>query len=295
MRPDAPSRTALVVAGGVVFAAGEPAMQDIVDPDAARLTRSMLRMNAMGNRLLRLIDSRAGRILIRLIERCTIPGVIRHWNCRKRWFEQAWRRAHVDGFDTMVVLGSGFDTLSLRVAIEPGASIRTIDVDHPATLAARRYGIAGHVPQSHTLVEHDLGQSGLGVALGGAISADSSTFVLIEGVLMYLEPGRVSRLFAELSSLKLRRLRVAFTFMECSESAPPAFRPRSRLVDLWLRWRGEPFRSGLDPDELKKWLEEQGFQLLDFSRTPGRAEGDANMLRGECAAVADRIEPPRHA
>jgi len=295
MRPDTPSRTALVVSAGVVFAAGEPAMQGIVDPEAARWTRLLLRTNPQGNRLLRLVDSWAGRMLIRLMERCTIPGVIRHWNSRKRWIEQAWRIASADGFDTLVVLGSGFDTLSLRIALAPDNETRTIDVDHPVTLTARRTGIAGLVSPSHLLVEHDLCQPGLGAAIGAAIPMKSSVFVLIEGVLMYLSPGRVSELFSELAALKAERLRVAFTFMEGSGSRPPAFRPRSRLVDGWLRWRGEPFRSGLDPENLASWLESRGYRLADFSTTPGRAPGCIHPLRGECAAVANRIEPPHRA
>lgn len=290
MKADAPSRTALVVAGGVVFAAGEPGLRAIIPPESVELTRVLLGATSQGRRLLRWIDARVGRSVLRLLERATIPGIVAHWVCRKRWIEEAWVAARAEGFDTLVVLGSGLDTLSLRVARETDNTARIIDVDHPATLAARRTGIASAGGASPRLVAHDLGGPGLQRAIGGALTPDSSTFVILEGVLMYLEPGRVDQLFSEIAGLPGRRLRVAFTFMETRGAAPPAFRPRSGFIDFWLARRGEPFRSGLDPDSLPGWLGQRGFALRALSPTPGHSRAPGTLPRGECAAVANAAQ-----
>ncbi len=218
-----------------------------------------------------------------MLERWTIPGIVRHWVCRKQWLEAAWRAAQDDAYDTLIVLGCGFDTLSLR------SSANAIDVDHPATLSVRRAALAQLNLRNHALIEHDLSAPGLRRKLEAALPSAVSTFVLIEGVLMYLDARGTDDLFAELRDLRSGRLRVAFTFMESPGGDPPAFRPRSRLVDAWLRLRGEPFRSGLDPCELAGWLRQRGFQLIGYSATPGRTNADACVLRGESAAVADRI------
>lgn len=285
---DGPSRTALVVAGGVAYAAGDPQLKGLVEPEAAKFTRRMLQYARP--RLLRLIDSPLGRWAIRTLERWTIPGIIRHWNCRKVWLAQAWESARHDNFDTLVILGSGFDTLSLRVAQSAGGAIQTIDVDHPATLRARQSAVSDFSHPSHTFIAHDLGHPDVGETLRPAISNERSVFVVIEGVLMYLEPERVEELFRELAAMQLRNLRIAFSFMERLGDAPPAFRPRSRLVDIWLGLRREPFRSGLDPKELNAWLRKLGYQLLKYAASPDDAPTTDTKLRGEGVALADRVE-----
>ena len=287
MTGDAPSRTSLAVAAGVVFAAGEPALAEILPREAADLSRVLLSATSQGRKLLRWIDSRAGRIGLRLLDRCTVPGIIGHWVCRKRWIEDAWQAARREGFDTLVVLGSGFDTLSWRIAREADPSVRTIDLDHPATLVARRAGIASAGGPSPFLVEYDLRHKGLDRILSADLLGQSSTFVLIEGVLMYFDSHRISELFSELAALPARRLRVAFTFMEISHDGRPAFRPSNPLVDLWLRWRGEPFYSGFDCESLESWLRQHGFSLREFAQRPGHSYvGLICLPRGECAAIA---------
>lgn len=284
MKPGQPSRTALLVAGGICFAANEPELRGLVDAEAVRLTRLLLGACGPGRNLLRWIDSTQRRTLLKLLERCTIPGIVRHWICRKRWIEASWRAAQRDGFDTLVVLGCGFDTLSLRA----GETAHVIDVDRTPVLTVRRAALARLGLRDHALIEHDLEAPGLDRQLARALAPTSSTFVLIEGVLMYLEPSRVDDLFAELRELSGQRLRIGFTFMESPRGAAPAFRPRSRLVDAWLRWRREPFRSGLDPSELRGWLRQHGFELTHYSPTPARADAGLLSLRGEAVALADR-------
>jgi methyltransferase (TIGR00027 family) len=283
-----PSGTALIVAAGIVLAARDSSLQAVVDPEIVRLTREMLACTRKGRRLLGWIDSPRRRILLRSLERVTIPGIIAHWTCRKHWLAKMWETARRDGFNTLLTLGSGLDARSLCVARREGECVATVDVDHPATLAVRRRAITGLVGSSHRLIEHDFSRAGLTAALQDALGQDSSVFVLAEGLLMYLDAARVDGLFAELARAPARRLRIAFTFMETRAGSAASFHPRSRLIDTWLRWRGEPFRSGLDPGSLAAWLDRSGFRLIEFSARPGRTGDRFGLLRGECAAVAER-------
>ena len=52
------------------------------------------------------------------MERATHPGIVRHWMLRKKWIELRVRAAIADGADQVVVLGAGFDTLGVRMAVE---------------------------------------------------------------------------------------------------------------------------------------------------------------------------------
>lgn len=283
------SSTAIVVAGGVVLAAEDATLRGCVLPDAAPLSRALLRTTAAGRVILKMVGSRIGRSALRLLERLTIPGIVGHWNCRKCWIDDAWKQARGDGYDTILVLGSGFDTLSLRVARSHGDRVRVIDVDHPATLAARRAGVSDLGGRAPIMIEHDLGTPGVCRALGTHIGEDTSVFVVIEGVLMYFDAARVESLLAEVASIPARRLRVAFTYMEESPEGVAAFRPHSLLVHAWLSIIGEPFRSCMKPESIAALLGAHGFVLRDMSSRPGHSLVERALAGGEGAVVAERV------
>jgi hypothetical protein len=53
--------------------------------------------------------------------------------------------------------------------------------------------------------------------------------------------------------------------MELDERGRPRFRDASRLLDVWLRARGEPFRWGIRPDALGGFLEPLGFRVREVA------------------------------
>jgi O-methyltransferase involved in polyketide biosynthesis len=105
-----------------------------------------------------------------------------------------------------------------------------------------------------------------------------STFVVAEGVLMYLPPATAHALLeATLPALSPRAVRILFSYM-----ASPGFRPASRAVQAWLRWRGEPFRWLAEPSALEAALRAKGLHLDAHLPAPfddGAAADTA--LRGE--------------
>lgn len=262
-------------------------MQGVVPPQAVAFSRTLMSATANGRRLLRWIDSPTGRWVLRCVERCTIPGMVGHWNCRKRWIDDAWQQAQSEGFNTLIIAGSGFDTLSLRATRKANQHVHAIDLDHPNTLRARRSGIELLGGPGPTLIEHDLGEPGLQRALEGALPEDANTLIVIEGVLMYLDPARVTALLSEFASLPSKRLRLVFTFMELSQRGKPAFAPRSWLVDTWLSLVGEPFCSGMTPQSLREMLSMHGFTPREVERHPGHSLTQLKLPSGECAVVAD--------
>jgi hypothetical protein len=57
------------------------------------------------------------------------------------------------------------------------------------------------------------------------------------------------------------RSAIIFTFMEPRRDGRIAFRHSGKLVDWWLRRRGEPFRWGILRDELSAYLSLQELAL----------------------------------
>ncbi len=288
MRADSPSSTAMVIAGATVFASFDASLRGHIPDGAVEWSESMLRQTRGGRAMLRSVRSRWGRFCWRMVESWTHPGIVAHFMRRKWWIEEAWRSAGLDGFDHLVTLGSGYDTLSLRHH-ERGEATVAIDVDHPATLRVRAAAVAQRgMKCPPVLIANDLGTPGIGAVLTGVVPPGARVFVVAEGLFMYLTGERVAGVMNELRRVPCRSMRVLFTFMEHGADSSPAFRPASRLVDLWLALRGEPFRWGLERGRVAPWIEAQGWNVRSYTSTPGWDGALPPRLTGECAVIADR-------
>jgi methyltransferase (TIGR00027 family) len=76
------------------------------------------------------------------------------------------------------------------------------------------------------------------------------TFWIAEGLLMYFPADVVSSLMKTLSTLSAPGSEFAFTFMEKQGDGQLRFDSQTKLVDSWLRRRGEPFLWGTTRREL---------------------------------------------
>jgi len=281
VKPDRPSATSRLIAAATVLAARSPADADLVPPGASEWSEAFLSTSPIDRAVLRALHTRLGRGLGRLLERLMLPGIVRHFHLRKRWIEHAWNKGQAEGFNQLVVLGAGLDTLGVRTSRNP--AIRVIEADHPATQSIKR-----RVFPSDTriqLVEARLDQPGWSAPVAAAIDPSCSTFVVIEGVLMYLGEDQARRVLAELAALPVPALRVAFTFLSRARNVASGFQRRNHLMSWWLRSRGEPFKWMIFSEELAHFVEQSGFSLQ--SLVDGQTLG--GELQGESIAVADRF------
>ena len=92
----------------------------------------------------------------------------------------------------VVVLGAGFDTLGVRLAVER-PDLRVVEIDHPATLAVKRsvverkLGCGGPVMAEADFSRDDGTES---LLPPGVIDRTRRTVFLAEGLLMYLPEAR---------------------------------------------------------------------------------------------------------
>jgi methyltransferase (TIGR00027 family) len=174
----------------------------------------------------------------------------------------------------VVVLGAGFDTLCAELkAASPG--LGCFEIDHPATQAVKR---AATPAEGVVYIAADLARQELAALLLAhpQFRAGASTLFVAEGLLMYVPPDAVDALFAQMA-IAAPACQVAFTWLEPQADGRPNFRGRSRLVDAWLRWRGEPFLSGMARAALSRFLADQGFALQ-------AVKASCDLVDGECAA-----------
>lgn len=304
MRDEKPSQTALLIARAMVFLSCDPAARVLVPAEAAEAYRWFLESaDPAAARLAALSGGFAPlRALTYFSETFVIPGITLHYAVRKRFLEDAARTALTAGASQVVALGAGLDTLALRLHRER-PDVRFFEVDHPATQRLKRRAFEAHHrigPNLH-LVELDLARSTLEETLlavpGYAPGAD--TFLVAEGLSMYLQPAEMDGIFAFLRAHTGPGSRFAFTFMEPRADGRVDFASSSLLVRSWLRAVGEPFTWGLRCSELPPYLAGRGFSLVELAGAdtlrarylaPAGLAG-RRLAAGEWIAVAARVTP----
>ncbi|MES2757445.1 MAG: SAM-dependent methyltransferase [Pseudomonadota bacterium] len=280
MKRDKPSNTALIVAAGLQLVRPAPATAALLPDEAIRRGQALLRI--AHPRMAGLLEKAWFRALCHALERATLPGICLHFALRKRALRDHAHAAIAAGCSQLVVLGAGLDTLCMELrAAYP--RLCCIEIDHPATQAGKR-GAAGAGGHDIDFIGADLARRSLSDVLAScaAFRREAPTLFVAEGLLMYLPLEGVAALFAQMAAAAPDS-RVAFTWMETQADGLPNFRPRSRLVDCWLRLRGEPMLSGMPRAGLQRFLGDAGFAVegaLDSVDLLGEAQRRALGPRG---------------
>jgi methyltransferase (TIGR00027 family) len=280
MKQDKASNTALVVCAGLQLAPRHAALPD----DALRFGEQLLRLTHP--RLSGLLRKAWFRTLCKLLERATLPGICLHFALRKRILRQHAQAALAAGCTQVVVLGAGLDTLCMELK-EGRPDLRCIEIDHPATQALKCTAIAG---KAIDFIPADLARQELAALLQAhpGFRADARTLFVAEGLLMYMPLDAVRQLFAQMAAAAPDS-QVAFTWFEPLADGRPNFRQRSRLIDYWLRWRGEPFLSGVARTGLARFLCGAGFDLQELHASSDLFDTrrkTARLIEGEYIALA---------
>ena len=280
MRADHASRTAEYMA---LFRALEtarpPAQRLFADPYAARFLDGQLRGIAELARLPRVADG-----LARLID-WRWPGARSSGVARTRLIDDALAAALADGALQVVLLGAGFDARAWRLAAL--ASVPVVEVDHPATGAAKRsrLGRAAVVQEHVRFAAIDFARQELAEVLVPPLyDAGARTFFVWEGVTNYLDAAAVDATLRFVSGAA-RGSQILFTYIDRAVLADPARFLGAAAVSRFVGAASEPWTFGLDPAELGGYLSARGLSLTwDLGAADYRARyfgtEEAARLRG---------------
>lgn len=229
--------------------------------------------------------------MAKLIERITIPGILLHYALRKKNISQLARAALIHGTKQLVVIGAGFDPLSLELHRE----FRTAqfwEIDHPATQAHKARAFPEVDNQRFHFIANNLSSASLdkNALRNNVFDSAQPTFWIAEGLLMYLPADTVSRLMITLKELSAPGSQFVFTFMEKPSNGRIRFHSQSKLVDWWLSRRSEPFvwgttRQGL-VDFVRPWRVRRFFDHDDL-REIDSALADEPLATGEVICLAE--------
>jgi methyltransferase (TIGR00027 family) len=288
---DQASRTALLIAASLVLLQRNPKYSDLVSTTSADLCAQMLEGHSAQTRLfLNIVRQDWFRPIAKLIERETIPGILLHYALRKKCIAVLVRSAFNNGATQVVIIGAGFDPLSFELHQEfPG--VRFWEIDHPATQHHKRRAFARIGTDRLRFVAMDLSAATFDseALIKSSFDPTQRSVWIAEGLLMYLTPDVVSSLMKTWKNLSGPGSQLVFTFMEKQSDGRICFDSQSKLVDWWLRRRGEPFLWGSTRNELadlvRPWRV-AGFFDHDDLRELGSGLAGAFIARGEVICLA---------
>ena len=291
MKHDRASRTARLVSNGIHWVLRNRRLGVDVPEELGRYTEEMTRRIELdGSRLGSGFARRWILLKAGVMQACSIPGLYLHQVLRKRYIESIVRRALEKGVTQVVVIGAGFDTLTLRLSPHfPGC--RFIEIDHPATQKEKIPAVEAFslpIGDCH-FMSADLATETLASALArcDAHDPERATLFIAEGLTMYLSEQNIRTLLATVAD-QAPGSSIVFTYMD--ESSPGRFDFRNQLftTSWWLALSGERFTWGIREDELPGFLEESGFHLREH-RTPEtlRAELMSEPNRGATVALGE--------
>lgn len=163
----------------------------------------------------------------------------------------------------LVILGAGYDCRAARLA--ELRDVPVYEVDHPATQARKREVLGELHAHSHArYVAWDFEGRALAelpdeLAAHG-LDRDAPTFVIWEGVTMYLTPPTIDATLATARRLGGAGTRLCFNYVTRDNLDRPDLGARAMLAVV--KRLGEPFKFGWDPPALPAHLARFGWRLL---------------------------------
>jgi methyltransferase (TIGR00027 family) len=183
---------------------------------------------------------------------------------RSRFTEDCLEEALRLGVQQYVNLGAGLDTFAFR-RIDLADTLQIFEVDHPVTqdLKRQRVSIAGWpIPANLHLVSIDFNQDDLASTLqSSSFDPNKLTFISWLGVTYYLTREVVFSTLETLVGIALQGSPIVFDYLDQDAFIPEKTARRCQLLQSIARQVGEPMKSGFDPSDLNKDLQNIGFRL----------------------------------
>jgi methyltransferase (TIGR00027 family) len=237
--------------------------------------------------------------------RRTLPGIYEYHIIRTAYIDQIVTREVADGATQIVILGAGFDTRAIRMR-DALRRTRVLEVDHPATSQHKQARLArlGGLPSNLKFGAVDFETAELGPAVQeGGYRTDTRSVFVWEGVSMFLTETAVTKtlnLFATAAPSSI----TVFDYITRSVAEGHYDAHGSRQAAHYLATTGEPYRFGLQHEEVRPFLARHGL-LLECCDTPaelanrylthsnGRLLGHVNDFHRLAVARTPRLDEQR--
>ena len=194
------------------------------------------------------------------------PGATNTVCLRLRFIDDYIRNCIKDGLEQLVILGAGYDCRAYRIEeLKNGVTI--FEVDYPATQNKKRHvlgTVLNEIPAHVVFVPYQLEEKGFGEQLFemGYDKSKKSLFIM-EGLIMYLKPASVKELFTSISHYSCPGSEVVFDFFPSGIEDGSINHRGGKNMYLWAMTKEEPFKFGIDKEQLPQFLSEVGFHNVN--------------------------------
>ena len=259
------SQTALKAAHNLVALSAKDDWQQRLPEDLSEMSERLLvasEQPGMGPRMMRVSK---GPWMVRAykLQELLMPGQFEGFGYRKIYVQQKVEAAIKDGAEQVLFTGAGFDTLCLRLApLYP--SIQFIELDHPATSAAKAKGIALEGQPANMLqIAADLGETSLSKTLlkNRHWSPSLRSVIVAEGLFQYLTDQEVRELLIEAAACTSLGSRFIFTH------AKPGY---SKTVTFLTNLVAESWKSSVESEDLPSYVKDTGWEITSGVDTDER-------------------------
>ena len=192
-------------------------------------------------------DAFVSKILLRRLMPITTQPLT-----RARFTEDCLLAAIEDGVGQYVILGSGYDTFSLR---HPGLDVTIYEIDLASTIALKREravaaGLA--LPDSLRLIPIDFEQDDLADRLTAhGFDPEKRSFFNWLGVTYYLSRDAIQDTLNRVGGITCPGSEIVFDYLAESNSIPEDERPRAQSMKNYVGKLGEPMITSFDPASIK--------------------------------------------
>ncbi len=190
------------------------------------------------------------------------PGVAGFLAARCRYIDDYLRACLAEGLEQLVILGAGYDSRAYRTEGLAGR-VRVFEVDHPATQAdkiAKVRKILGQLPEYVTYVPIDFTRESLAERLcASGYDRRLKTLFIWEGVTYYIGAEAVDSTLATITGNARPGSSVIFDYTSPTVISGAAGRGEVASMRRSSRFTGEGMVFGIDPAEIRPFLESRGF------------------------------------
>ena len=258
-----PSSTAKLVSNGLWLLSNRGLLPELMQKYVTAMTLTVNTYlfspkSTLGHNLL--------KMRLTVMQKLALPHFFLHFLRRKLAIEDLARQTIADGAQQLVVVGAGYDTLSLRLA-KTNPQLKVFEIDHPATQNIKRKAIKTLDEKFHNLhfISGDLSITPLEQQLKQHPQFDSQKYSVFvaEGLLMYLSQSEVKATFASIANCATKASFI-FSFMKVNSVGNYQFEGMSKAASAYLTYKRELFRWGIPIAKIERFLQDQSYKLIDL-------------------------------
>ena len=229
-------------------------------------------------------------------------GIYEYTIARTKYMDAVFRESLAEGFDQVLIFGAGFDTRALRFQAEAGDT-KIFELDVPITQQAKlgQYTERGlSIPANVTFISIDFDKESLSQKLDDAgFVKGARSLILLEGLLMYLQPESVDETFKVIQRFAGEGSIVVFDYVRASVLQQAGSYYGQNEIVKTVASAGERWHFGLEEEELEQFLKKYGLcvsehkdahdlERMYFTDTSGEVVGRINGTH--CLVKAEKPE-----